>query len=63
MSGFAGQLSARDIKSIADDKFVARHDRLSNAGETCYDWQHYNVGPAKPREPAWVLAFRGEPRG
>jgi hypothetical protein len=26
---------------VADDKVVARHDRLSNNGETRYDWQHY----------------------
>ena len=26
---------------MADDKIVARHERLSNAGETRYDWQHY----------------------
>jgi uncharacterized protein (DUF427 family) len=26
---------------VADDRIVARHDRLSNAGETRYDWQHY----------------------
>ena len=26
---------------MADDKIAARHDRLSNAGETRYDWQHY----------------------
>jgi hypothetical protein len=26
---------------VADDKEVARHDRLSNHGETRYDWQHY----------------------
>ena len=26
---------------VANDKTVARHDRLSNAGETRYDWQHY----------------------
>ena len=26
---------------MADDTIVARHDRLSNAGETRYDWQHY----------------------
>lgn len=26
---------------VADDKEVARHARLSNAGETRYDWQHY----------------------
>ena len=26
---------------VADDAVVARHERLSNAGDTCYDWQHY----------------------
>ena len=26
---------------VAGDSIVARHDRLSNAGETRYDWQHY----------------------
>ena len=26
---------------VADDTIVARHERLSNAGETRYDWQHY----------------------
>ncbi len=26
---------------MADDKIVARHDRLSNVGETRFDWQHY----------------------
>ena len=26
---------------VAGEQFVARHDRLSNAGETRYDWQHY----------------------
>lgn len=26
---------------VADDQVVARHDRLSNSGETRYDWQHY----------------------
>jgi hypothetical protein len=26
---------------VAGDEVVARHDRLSNAGETRYDWQHY----------------------
>jgi hypothetical protein len=25
---------------VADDTIVARHERLSNAGETRYDWQH-----------------------
>ena len=28
---------------VADDAMVARHERLSNAGDTCYDWQHYMV--------------------
>lgn len=26
---------------VADDAVVARHERLSNGGDTCYDWQHY----------------------
>jgi hypothetical protein len=26
---------------VAADAVVARHERLSNAGETRYDWQHY----------------------
>ena len=26
---------------VAGDSIVARHDRLSNAGETRYDWRHY----------------------
>jgi hypothetical protein len=26
---------------VADDRIVARHDRLSDAGQTRYDWQHY----------------------
>jgi len=26
---------------VAGDAVVARHERLSNAGETRYDWQHY----------------------
>ena len=29
------------VAIVADDTIVARHDRLSNAGETRYDWQHY----------------------
>jgi len=29
------------VAVVADDQIVARHDRLSNAGETRYDWQHY----------------------
>lgn len=26
---------------MADDGVMARHERLSNKGETRYDWQHY----------------------
>ena len=26
---------------VAHDSFVARHERLSDAGQTRYDWQHY----------------------
>jgi transposase len=29
------------IVIVAGDKIVARHERLSNAGDTRYDWQHY----------------------
>ena len=29
------------VAIAASDEIVARHDRLSNAGETRYDWQHY----------------------
>ena len=29
------------VAVVAGDQVVARHDRLSNAGETRYDWQHY----------------------
>ena len=42
----AGQLvSTRlypgNVVVVADDVVVARHERLSDAGGTCYDWQHY----------------------
>ncbi|MEY3253065.1 MAG: hypothetical protein RL227_2038 [Pseudomonadota bacterium] len=30
-----------EVVVVADDKVVARHERLSNRGETRYDWQHY----------------------
>ena len=45
-SEFAGQMvSTRlypsQVVVVADDKEVAHHARLSNAGETRYDWQHY----------------------
>jgi hypothetical protein len=26
---------------VADDQVVARHERLSDRGQTRYDWQHY----------------------
>ena len=29
------------VAVAAGDEIVARHERLSNAGETRYDWQHY----------------------
>ena len=29
------------VAIVAGDSIVARHERLSNAGETRYDWQHY----------------------
>ena len=35
------RLYPASVVIVADDKVVARHDRLSNAGETRYDWQHY----------------------
>lgn len=34
---------------VASDEVVARHDRLSSASETRYDWQHYI--PLQQREP------------
>jgi hypothetical protein len=42
----AGQMvSARlypgTVAVVAGDKVVASHERLSNRGETRYDWQHY----------------------
>jgi hypothetical protein len=39
------QVSARlypgEVVVVADDKVVARHERLSDRGQTRYDWQHY----------------------
>jgi hypothetical protein len=35
------RLYPASVVVVADDGIVARHDRLSNAGETRYDWQHY----------------------
>ena len=34
------RLYSASVMVVADDRMVARYDRLSNAGETCYDWQH-----------------------
>ena len=30
-----------EVVVVADDKVVARHERLSDRGQTRYDWQHY----------------------
>jgi hypothetical protein len=35
------RLYPASVVVVADDTIVARHERLSNAGETRYDWQHY----------------------
>jgi hypothetical protein len=35
------RLYPASVVVVADDRIVARHDRLSNASETRYDWQHY----------------------
>ena len=35
------RLYPAEVVVVAADKIVARHGRLSNAGETRYDWQHY----------------------
>ena len=35
------RLYPASVVIVADDQVVARHERLSNAGETRYDWQHY----------------------
>ena len=35
------RLYPASVAIVAGDSIVARHDRLSNAGETRYDWQHY----------------------
>jgi hypothetical protein len=35
------RLYPASVVVVADDAIVARHDRLSNTGETRYDWQHY----------------------
>ena len=29
------------LSVVAGDALVARHDRVSDRGQTCYDWQHY----------------------
>ena len=43
---FAGQrvsthLYPNRVSIVAGDAVVASHDRLTERGETCYDWQHY----------------------
>jgi transposase len=35
------RLYPSSVVVVADDVAVARHERLSNAGDTRYDWQHY----------------------
>ena len=35
------RLYPASVVVVADDAVVARHERLSNAGDTRYDWQHY----------------------
>lgn len=35
------RLYPASVAIVAGDSIVARHERLSNAGETRYDWQHY----------------------
>jgi len=35
------RLYPASVVVVAGEHIVARHDRLSNAGETRYDWQHY----------------------
>ena len=35
------RLYPASVAIVADDTIVARHERLSNRGETRYDWQHY----------------------
>ena len=45
------------VAVAAGDQIVARHDRLSNAGETRYDWQHYGqiwIGADTRKHPARV---------
>ncbi len=37
---------------VAGDQVVARHERLSNSGETRYDWQHYI--PLLQRKPGAI---------
>jgi len=35
------RLYPNQISVVAGDALVARHDRVSDRGQTCYDWQHY----------------------
>ena len=43
------------VAIVADNAIVARHERLSNAGETRHDWQHYI--PLLQRQPGVLPAF------
>jgi hypothetical protein len=45
---------------VAGDEVVARHDRLSNAGETRYDWQHY-IPLLQTASPARCATARRSP--
>ncbi|MEO6320525.1 MAG: IS21 family transposase, partial [Polaromonas sp.] len=35
------RLYPNQISVVAGDALVARHDRVSDRGQICYDWQHY----------------------
>ena len=43
------RLDPNSVVVVAGQDIVARHDRLSNSGETRYEWQHYV--PLIPRKP------------
>jgi hypothetical protein len=35
------RLYPTQVSVVADDAMVASHDRLTDRGQVCYDWQHY----------------------
>jgi len=37
----SARLYPQRVVVVADDNVIAEHERLSNAGQTRYDWQHY----------------------